>query len=87
MQSLKKKYCDIMVVYVKISKKYIEVNENYIIVSCFVTYLYLSFYSYKKRINGGLGWEDSNYVTLTSKDPRTIEMEFDVIIVVVGFMD
>ena len=87
MQSFKKKYCDIMVVYVKISKKHIEVNENYIIVSCFVTYSYLTFCSYQKRINGGLEWEDSNYVTLTSKDPRTIEMVFDVIIVVVGFVD
>ena len=43
-KQIKKKYSDIMVVYVKISKKYIEVNENNIIVSCFVTCL--SFYSY-----------------------------------------
>ena len=48
-KQIKKKYCDIMVVYVKISKKFIEVSENNIIVSCFVKYL--SFYSYSYLLN------------------------------------
>ena len=37
-KQIKKKYCDIKGVYVKISKKYVEVNENNITVSCFVIY-------------------------------------------------
>ena len=51
-KQIKKKYCNIMVVYVKISKKYIEVNENNIIVSCFVTYLsFKSFLSFVILLN------------------------------------
>ena len=38
-KQIKKKYCDIKVVYVKISKKCVEINENNIIGSCFVTYI------------------------------------------------
>ena len=51
-KQIKKKYCNIMVVYVKISKKYIEVNENNITVSCFVTYLsFKSFLSFVILLN------------------------------------
>ena len=39
-KQIKKKYCEIMVVYVKINKKYIEVNEHIIIVLlCYILIL------------------------------------------------
>ena len=53
-KQIKKKYCDIKVVYVKISKKYFEVNENNIIVCCFVinlSFKFFTFYYFAKQFH------------------------------------
>ena len=41
MNQIKNRYCDIILVYVKISLKYIELNENNIIVSFFFILIFL----------------------------------------------